>query len=293
MENKGRGFRRLRGVILRPSGSRSPSPVIHGHGLIGRPRGEGDRRRVGGARGVGPRDRNPVLRTVARQRVGQRVRTVDRRAADRGDLVARPQARPPRRGSRRTTPETVVPAVAVGLSCTPRKPGTPWWIVSLFARRSTIRSAIAVAVVDRDREARRARRRRRTWPRPVEAAVSMPITAPSRRSSGPPESPACTAASTWISPVSRSASVPFSSEAVMSRANATTWPDAAVGVPPLPPALPTAVTASPTATSRGVGESGPSGGPRRRTTGARRRRRPGRCPPPPRRRTARSRRPSP
>ena len=38
----------------------------------------------------------------------------------------------------------------------------------------------------------------------------------------------------------------------MSRANATTWPDAAVGVPPLPPALPTAVTASPTATCAAV-----------------------------------------
>ena len=35
----------------------------------------------------------------------------------------------------------------------------------------------------------------------------------------------------------------------MSRPSATTLPDAAVGVPPLPPALPTAVTASPTATS--------------------------------------------
>ena len=45
-----------------------------------------------------------------------------------------------------------------------------------------------------------------------------------------------------------SASVPLSSEAVIDWLSAVTLPGAALGVPPVPPALPTPVTASPTCT---------------------------------------------
>src|SRR6185437_15853459 len=82
-----------------------------------------------------------------------------------------------------------------------------------------------------------------------EAAVFMPITVPVALSySAPPESPGWMLAFTWIIPVSRSALLPLSSLAVMDWLIALTVPDAAVGVPPVPPALPTAVTAMPTLT---------------------------------------------
>lgn len=80
---------------------------------------------------------------------------------------------------------------------------------------------------------------------PDEAAVSMPTTSPSASTSGPPESPETIAASVWIRSVSVSPAAVPSDCVVMVWPSAVTWPVAAVSVP-VPPALPTPVTASPT-----------------------------------------------
>ncbi len=76
----------------------------------------------------------------------------------------------------------------------------------------------------------------------------MPITAPEASTSGPPESPGWTSAFTWIIPVSCSEVPEDSSLAVIDWFRAVTLPGAAVGVRPVPPALPMAVTGSPTLT---------------------------------------------
>ena len=65
--------------------------------------------------------------------------------------------------------------------------------------------------------------------------------------SGPPESPAWMSALVSISPVSCSELPDDSSEAVMAWLSAVIWPEATAGVPPTPPALPSATTSSPTA----------------------------------------------
>ncbi len=51
--------------------------------------------------------------------------------------------------------------------------------------------------------------------KPLEAAVSMPITTPCAVTSGPPESPGFSAASVWMRPVSCSELLPEASLAVM------------------------------------------------------------------------------
>ncbi len=77
---------------------------------------------------------------------------------------------------------------------------------------------------------------------PVEAAVSMPTTSPLVLTRGPPESPGWMPALVSISPLSCSALPADSSEAVMVRPVPVTLPVATDGVPPLPPALPSATT---------------------------------------------------
>ena len=81
---------------------------------------------------------------------------------------------------------------------------------------------------------------------PVEPAVFIPITASALLSSGPPESPATTFALTPTSPVSRVAP-PVSSPTMIDCRSAVTEPVTVLSVP-VPPALPTAVIRSPTAT---------------------------------------------
>ena len=79
------------------------------------------------------------------------------------------------------------------------------------------------------------------------AAVSIPITCPSTSTSEPPESPGWSCALVSIRPVRLSESVP-PSLAVIERPTPTMLPRAELGVPPTPPAFPTATTASPTRT---------------------------------------------
>src|ERR1700712_2633728 len=81
-----------------------------------------------------------------------------------------------------------------------------------------------------------------------EPAVSMPTIWPLALYSGPPESPAWIGALLSIRPVRFSGFDPFSSLAVIDWLSAVTEPVAELGVPPTPPALPTAVTTSPTDT---------------------------------------------
>ena len=76
----------------------------------------------------------------------------------------------------------------------------------------------------------------------------MPTTAFDVFSSGPPESPGSMSASVWMRPVRSSGLLPSSSVAVMLLPSPVTWPGAALGVPPVPPALPTPTTSSPTET---------------------------------------------
>ena len=80
------------------------------------------------------------------------------------------------------------------------------------------------------------------------AAALMPITSPSALASGPPESPGTMSASIWMRLLRRWARLPDSSLAVMLRPSALTLPVTTDGVPPWPPALPSATTASPTRT---------------------------------------------
>ena len=77
--------------------------------------------------------------------------------------------------------------------------------------------------------------------------MSRPITVPVVLTSGPPESPACRAAFVRISLVSCSAVPVASSVAVIVSFRPVTVPAATAGVPPLPPALPRAITFSPMA----------------------------------------------
>jgi hypothetical protein len=62
---------------------------------------------------------------------------------------------------------------------------------------------------------------------------------------GPPESPGCNEASVWTSPESCSELSSTSSLAVMVWFRAVTFPVVTLGVPPVPPAFPMAVTACP------------------------------------------------
>jgi hypothetical protein len=80
---------------------------------------------------------------------------------------------------------------------------------------------------------------------PEDAAVSMPTTSFSASTRGPPESPETMGASVWMRSVSVSPAAVPSDWVVMVCPSAVTWPLAAVSVP-VPPALPTPVTASPT-----------------------------------------------
>jgi len=74
----------------------------------------------------------------------------------------------------------------------------------------------------------------------------MPITLPVESTKAPPESPDWMLALTWMRSLSCSV-VPVSSLlAVIDWVTAVTEPAAAVGVPPVPPALPAATTLSPT-----------------------------------------------
>ena len=77
-------------------------------------------------------------------------------------------------------------------------------------------------------------------------AVSMPITCPAASTNGPPESPAWIGASVWIIPIRCSTLPESSSAAVIDWPSLVTVPETALGVPPLPPALPMATTAWPT-----------------------------------------------
>ena len=87
------------------------------------------------------------------------------------------------------------------------------------------------------------------------AAVLIPITRPFASASAPPESPGWSCASVSIIPIRRSESEP-PSLAVIELPSRTMLPRAALGVPPAPPAFPTATTASPTRTLRRVAELG-------------------------------------
>ena len=76
--------------------------------------------------------------------------------------------------------------------------------------------------------------------------MSIPITWPAVFSSGPPESPGRTAAFVSISPL-RLSLPPWSSLTVIARSTLVTVPEAELSLP-VPPAFPTACTASPTST---------------------------------------------
>ena len=88
---------------------------------------------------------------------------------------------------------------------------------------------------------------------PLDAAVSMPMTTPSALTSGPPESPGFNEASVWMSPVSCSVLL---SDCVAGGDGLVEIGDVpgrpTLGVPPTPPAFPTAVTPSPDGHVRGV-----------------------------------------
>jgi hypothetical protein len=78
------------------------------------------------------------------------------------------------------------------------------------------------------------------------------MTSPSVLTSGPPESPGLMSALWPIIPVSRSASPAPSSEAVIARSRPVILPVTTDGVPPLPPALPSATTFSPVCGASGL-----------------------------------------
>ena len=75
----------------------------------------------------------------------------------------------------------------------------------------------------------------------------MPITCPAVLTSAPPESPGWMAALWWMSPDSCSDVPEPSSEAVIDALRPVILPTATDGVPPLPPAFPSATTFWPTA----------------------------------------------
>ena len=83
-------------------------------------------------------------------------------------------------------------------------------------------------------------------PPPVLAAVFMPTTSPWASTSGPPESPGWSEASTRMR--FRSVWEPELSATWIVSPTPRTAPVDASGVPPRPPALPSATTASPTET---------------------------------------------
>src|SRR5579859_7596359 len=76
----------------------------------------------------------------------------------------------------------------------------------------------------------------------------MPMMWPPPSTSGPPESPGWMSAATRMSPLSCWVSPPLSSLAVIVSLSPVTLPGATAGVPPRPPALPSATTGSPTCT---------------------------------------------
>ena len=82
----------------------------------------------------------------------------------------------------------------------------------------------------------------------LDPAVVMPMTFPASSTTAPPESPGAMAASNRIIPVSRRGEPSRSSCTVICWSSARTVPATALGVPPTPPALPTATTSSPTRT---------------------------------------------
>ena len=94
------------------------------------------------------------------------------------------------------------------------------------------------------------------WPlnwneKPAEAAVSTPRTWPEVLTSAPPESPGWMSALVSMRPLSCSDVPSPWSLAVIDWLSAVTVPPAALGVPPVPPALPTPTTSSPTEALRG------------------------------------------
>ena len=78
----------------------------------------------------------------------------------------------------------------------------------------------------------------------------MPITWPAALTVGPPESPGRMFASTWISPPRVSVLPVSASFADTVWFSAPMRPSSTLGVPPAPPALPSATTGSPTETVR-------------------------------------------
>src|SRR6478752_5596844 len=130
------------------------------------------------------------------------------------------------------------------LSSMPRNAGLPMWIVELawpLSIWSAILSAVPIGIAYACSAAV-------CNGLDEPAAVSMPTTWLLALKSGPPESPAWTFASVSMRPFDCSAFEPLSSVAVIVWSRAVTWPGAALGVPPVPPAFPTAVTESPTDT---------------------------------------------
>ena len=90
----------------------------------------------------------------------------------------------------------------------------------------------------------------------------MPTTCPASLTRGPPESPGLIAVSAWINPPSVSSAPVRVSVAETVWLSATTRPGTALGVPPWPPALPSATTGSPTATPPPIAALGRPPAPR-------------------------------
>src|SRR5262249_4377991 len=136
-------------------------------------------------------------------------------------------------------PDEVIatPRKAVAPTCTVEE-AWPETICSASLEASSIGIAYAAPVVGKDPKSNPGK--------PAAPAVIIPTTLPSRSTSGPPESPGWMFAFTWIRFESCSLEPPNSSVAVIDWSSAVTDPPAYVGVDPVPPALPTPTTASPT-----------------------------------------------
>src|SRR5450631_2845092 len=128
---------------------------------------------------------------------------------------------------------------------TPRKPVPPTWIFAV-PWPASICCAIDIAELIGIANACAPEDWSANPDDPEDPAVSIPSTWPELLTSDPPESPGCTSASTPIAPVSCSAAPVMSSLAVTDCWRPVIEPPAAVGVPPVPPALPTATIDSPT-----------------------------------------------
>src|SRR5499427_6075807 len=138
-------------------------------------------------------------------------------------------------------------AWSAGMTPTPSSPVGPMWMVSDAWPASIWWASVMAWLIG----IAKAWVRADCWnwnPEEPDAAVSMPITLPVVLTSGPPESPGWMGALWWISPVSCSEVPAPSSDAVIDAPRPATWPTATDGVPPLPSALPSATTLSPTFT---------------------------------------------